>query len=218
MTTRDPKTWTWNDLADVLTELVDKQSRGIPRTKLDDRHVGSLRALPDREALIARMAVGGRGCEIGVDQGDFTACIVETLSPEKLFLVDPWSTDRYGQNKFETVADRFEGGIANGQIEIIRARSDEAAYRIENGSLDWVYIDSDHSYATTKKELELYSQKLRPGGLLAGHDYVQGNLRKALKYGVIEAVHEFCFRHGWEFVYLTMEHTTNPSFALRRFG
>lgn len=216
MTTRNPRKWTWGDLADVLSEMIDQQSRGIPRSRLEQRHVAGLRALPNRHVLLSHLTHGGRGCEIGVDQGDFTASIVDTLAPSKLYLVDPWSSERYGQEKYDGVVRRFAKEIEAESVEIIRARSEEAAALIEDGSLDWVYIDSDHSYATTKKELELYSAKLRPGGILSGHDYAQGNLRKALKYGVVEAVHEFCVSNDWEFAYLTMEQPSNPSFALRK--
>jgi hypothetical protein len=36
------------------------------------------------------------------------------------------------------------------------------------------------------------------------------------RYGVIEAVHEFCVREGWEILYLTMDGRTASSFALRK--
>lgn len=38
-------------------------------------------------------------------------------------------------------------------------------------SLDFIYIDSSHLYVVTKKELRAYWRLLKPGGVLAGHDY-----------------------------------------------
>jgi hypothetical protein len=37
--------------------------------------------------------------------------------------------------------------------------------------LDFVYIDSDHMYPTTKMEIKSYYPKLKKGGILGGHDY-----------------------------------------------
>ena len=48
------------------------------------------------------------------------------------------------------------------------------------GSLDFVYIDSSHMYEATTKELPAYWRLLRPGGVLAGHDYCDHGEAKAM--------------------------------------
>jgi hypothetical protein len=60
--------------------------------------------------------------------------------------------------------------------------------------------------------------KVKPGGFIAGHDYVMGNWLKVLRYGVIEAVREFCVERDWDLVVLTSESIENQSFSLRRIG
>merc|ERR1711988_1795637 len=42
---------------------------------------------------------------------------------------------------------------------------------IEDESYDFIYLDGDHSYKGVKQELPLFWDKVRPGGVLAGHDY-----------------------------------------------
>lgn len=37
-----------------------------------------------------------------------------------------------------------------------------------------------------------------------------------VRYGVIEAVYEFCAKYDWELLYITAENEGNPSFAIRR--
>jgi hypothetical protein len=37
-----------------------------------------------------------------------------------------------------------------------------------------VYIDARHDYCSVTEDLELYWPKLRPGGIVAGHDYMLG--------------------------------------------
>ena len=75
--------------------------------------------------------------------------------------------------------------------------------------------DTDHSYAVTREELQAYKGKIKPGGIIAGHDYIQGNWGEILRYGVIEAVHEFCVQEDWELIFQTMEMSNSPSFEIR---
>jgi len=82
--------------------------------------------------------------------------------------------------------------------------------------LDWVYLDTDHSLETTRKELELLLPKMKAGGIIAGHDYIQGNWVGGIRYGVVEAVREICVNENWELIYVTHELSTNPSFAIKK--
>jgi len=45
-----------------------------------------------------------------------------------------------------------------------------------------------------------------------------GNWVSSIRYGVIEAVHEFVVERAWDLVYLTVEPTERQSFAIRRIG
>lgn len=42
------------------------------------------------------------------------------------------------------------------------------------GSIDFLFIDGDHTYEGVKRDWEMYSPLVRPGGLVAFHD-VAGN-------------------------------------------
>ena len=48
--------------------------------------------------------------------------------------------------------------------------SREAATQIPDRSLDLVFLDGDHSYASTAEDIAQWLPKLRPGGVLCGHD------------------------------------------------
>lgn len=188
----------------------------LPPSVLRPEHVARCRVLLDREALLAELPQGGVGAELGVDQGDFTETILRVARPQRLFLVDSWATKRYNDDKAQRVQDRFATQIAAGQVSIHRGLSLEAVSRFEDASLDWVYIDSSHAYGVTAAELLAYAPKLKPGGIMAGHDYSMGNWVKGFRYGVIEAVHEFCVEHDWELRYLTVQRLERPSFAISR--
>ena len=47
---------------------------------------------------------------------------------------------------------------------------------------------------------------------------VTGNRVDDVRYGVVEAVNEFCVKRGWEFICLTCDSRRHLSFALRKTG
>ena len=185
----------------------------LPQTVLEHVHTRNCRVLPTRMHLLGCLPRGGVAAEIGVAFGNFTNEILERNKPEKLHLVDAWETGRYQQG-LEQIHKRFSDQISCGAIEINKGLSTDRLPEFPDGYFDWVYIDTDHSYATTRNELRLAAKKIKPGGYIAGHDFTSGNPTKALSYGVIEACNEFCVNEGWEYAYLTLEPSGHFSFAL----
>ena len=59
---------------------------------------------------------------------------------------------------------RFRTGIERGQVHVHRSRSVEAAASFPDDSLDWVYIDGDHTYEAVRADLAAYYRTIRPGG------------------------------------------------------
>lgn len=51
-------------------------------------------------------------------------------------------------------------------------RSVDAAPKINDSDFDYVYIDARHDYCAVKEDINAYWPKLRPGGILAGHDFI----------------------------------------------
>jgi hypothetical protein len=133
-----------------------------------------------------------------------------------LYLVDPWDSQRYGDDKFAAVQRKLAPAIDARRVEILRTTSLEAAQRFSDSTFDWIYIDTTHSYELTIAELRAWAPKVKPQGFIAGHDYVMGNWRTAVKYGVIEAVAEFCVEQDWMIAYLTADFVEKNSFAIRR--
>lgn len=184
--------------------------------ELEAKHLQHMKAVTDRTRLLQLLPTEGVVAEIGVDQGNFSEEILAHNKPSKLHLVDLWGSERYHQGKRQSVETKFKDRIASGQVEMNLGLSTEVVQQFEDAYFDWVYIDTVHDYNVTYKEIELYSAKVKPTGIIAGHDYVAGNWKGLVKYGVIEAVHEFCYKYDWEFVYLTMETRAHRSFAIRR--
>jgi len=58
-------------------------------------------------------------------------------------------------------------------FRLIRATSDNAVDQIGDNSIDLLFIDGDHSYQQVKRDLINYWPKIKMGGILLGHDYVE---------------------------------------------
>lgn len=61
--------------------------------------------------------------------------------------------------------------VAHGNAEVLIEDTKEAHRNFEDGSLDLVFIDADHSYAGVKADILNWLPKVRVGGMICGHDY-----------------------------------------------
>ena len=78
--------------------------------------------------------------------------------------------------------------------DIVRMPSLDAVHDFEDGSLDFVYLDGDHEFSSVTADLTAWLPKLRPGGIMSGHDYVRRNaasLRRGYIVQVVEALAGF---------------------------
>lgn len=68
------------------------------------------------------------------------------------------------------------------KLVVFRHFSKDAARLIPDGELDYVYLDARHDYEGVMGDLERYYPKVRTGGILAGHDFVDNDF-VLLEYG-----------------------------------
>lgn len=188
----------------------------MPSVPLSREHMKNCELLLNRSEMLSKLKKGGKVAEIGVAQGDFSELILKITEPDSLHLIDVWNSRTYNEGLFKKVTSRFRELIDKGRIRIHRKLSIDASGDFEDDYFDWIYIDTTHSYDTTREELARYASKVKSDGIIAGHDYTMGNWNSLNRYGVIEAVHEFCVKYGWELAYLTVEPAENQSFAIRR--
>lgn len=119
------------------------------------------------------------GAEIGVYKGEYTKQLLD--KGLKVYGIDPWKAF-WGQGRTQNRQDRqdflyghtqryLDEYIKNGQCELIRKTSTEALKDFKDGSLDFVYIDGDHTFAHAAHDIYYWSKKVKKGGIIAGHDY-----------------------------------------------
>lgn len=146
----------------------------------------------------------GSGVEVGVCKGEFSECILNTWKGH-LYLVDPWTdmsdyTEQYDHDS--NLAETIERLKSFKNYEIVRKTSLQAADDFADESLDFVYLDANHTYDAVLEDLNAWYPKIKIGGLFAGDDYGPvpeqhvdfGKGRHV--FGVKRAVDEFCFRVG----------------------
>ena len=123
------------------------------------------------------------GAEIGVDKGGFSYHLLSKTKLDKLYCIDCWMDDfgsdhkpeeydPIGENRMkEAMSKLAEFGP---RVQFIKSKSVEASASIPDGSLDFCYIDGDHSLEGIYNDLYAWIHKVRKGGMLAGHDYKDG--------------------------------------------
>lgn len=185
----------------------------IDRVEMPARLLVNCRIVPDRVAMLATLPTGGTWCEVGTADGEFAEQILTVCHPDKLCLIDSWSAEHDSRyiNMEEAVKQRLHGH----PIATYKGYSTDMLALFSDNYFDVIYLDAGHGYSDTEAELELCRQKVKPEGLITGHDYVTGTWRTQYRYGVVEAVNSFCVHHNWEFMLVTWECHRHISFVLK---
>ncbi len=124
-----------------------------------------------------------RFVEVGVYAGASITYLAKQLvargTPFELYAVDLWDqvnteTD-YDRTVEITVWNAFMARIehegVSGHIRILKKESSHAAANFDDGSLDFVFIDANHTYEHVLADIKTWMPKMKPGGLFSGHDY-----------------------------------------------
>lgn len=67
-----------------------------------------------------------------------------------------------------------------GRVKILRMDTGTAADHVTDDSLDFVFIDADHTYEGCKRDIEKWAPKVRKGGMISGHDINWPSVHKAV--------------------------------------
>jgi hypothetical protein len=116
-----------------------------------------------------------------VYRGEFARSLLERApSIERYVMIDPWRAIRNWNKPANADDCTFEDhyretlsatSFAADKRVILRGKTTEVIDRIEDGSLDFVYIDGDHTLHGISIDLVRTLPKLCEGGWLAGDDF-----------------------------------------------
>lgn len=128
-----------------------------------------------------------RMAEIGVCTGFASAAMLKAFPPLHLIMVDAWKAaepdSEYrksgdGMSKM-TQAEMDEKkqmaidatAFAAERRTILQGPSVNMAWKIQDASQDLVFIDAEHTFSAVAADIAAWLPKVRPGGILCGHDY-----------------------------------------------
>lgn len=143
------------------------------------------------------------GAEVGVFDGHTSETLLRELPELRLWMVDPW-TPYEGKSILGDMTPELLEKVRVGAMWwtefardrrfVLREASPRSASRFADASLDFAFIDGNHLYESVRADIAAWWPKVRPGGLLTGHDY--GIYRDAEGlWGVRRAVDEFADQH-----------------------
>jgi len=135
--------------------------------------------------------------EVGVWRGELTEAVLAACGDQlkSYYLVDSWrpfvsDSVHFNQEQFQTMEiwDDYYSKVwqqFSKRCRILRLPSVEAAKLFSPKSLDFVFVDANHTREDVADDIAAWLPTLRETGILAGHDY--GHSRFP---GVAQAVHE----------------------------
>lgn len=124
-----------------------------------------------------------RGVEVGVAEGNFSNLLLAKSNLDILYSIDCWLKfpkevyqDKRNDSQFRINLRYFHTVLRLSKYKersvIFRMKSEDAVKMFKDGELDFVYLDANHHYESIMKDLELWYPKVKKGGILAGHDYM----------------------------------------------
>jgi len=167
--------------------------------------------------------------ELGVQAGMYADLILSTAPGLQHYVgIDPWipqPRERYRDVANDISLSEHEANMHSAlrrldyhhrpdhkrTVTLLRKTSVDAARLFKNCSIDVVYVDGRHDYAGVLQDIEEWWPKLRPGGMLAGHDYMTGVAARSV-FGVRAAVDKFARDHN--LLLMATRDLTFPSFII----
>ena len=129
-------------------------------------------------AAMDKLGSGAKVVEVGVERG-INAC--ECIA--KWEGIDLTLVDSYKGNEVKPPTNGFTAELNRRGVKWMLMDSCDAAKLFDDESLDFVYIDADHSYEAVMKDIMAWASKVRHGGVLGGHDYSEpscGGVKRAV--------------------------------------
>lgn len=148
------------------------------------------------------------GAEIGVEAGLYSEVICKAVPNVQLFCIDSWlQYEGYRTYVPQSRVDQFyQDAVKRLQpynVVFMKNYSADACKQFKDDSLDFVFLDGNHTYDYVLEDITIWTKKVKKGGIVSGHDYIKR--APPSTHDVIGAVN-----------FYTKEHNIKPWFLLGR--
>ena len=144
----------------------------------------------------------GHAVEVGVAKGNFSRTVLSQWKGAKYSMIDPHEAQdieiyRETQtNDWNTwKAECLKICEEDKRAELITAYSPAVSDQFKMDSLDFCYIDGNHSYRAVMEDLDAWWPKVKIGGIMGGHDFMT-NTDGGAWIEVDKAVERWTKEHG----------------------
>ena len=152
-------------------------------------------------ALVMRDLGFIKGIEIGTHAGRSAQMWCHTIPYLHLICIDPYRAySGVRQRRLDRHYEKAKTALSGYNAEIIRKPSGDVAEVFDDKSVDFVYIDGDHSFDAVVIDIIKYAPKVRTGGLVLVHDYFHFH-----GGGVVAAVDGYTHFHVIDPWYVTFD-------------
>lgn len=134
--------------------------------------------IPDRGAFLEV------GCWLGRSLGAFEEFSTDAEKSMTLFAVDTFK-GKPANNEHAAILNAHGGSVLSafkrnmtalgleigGNLHILEGDSASEAANISDETMDAIFIDADHGEESVSRDISAWWPKVKPGGILAGHDF-----------------------------------------------
>lgn len=179
--------------------------------------------------LLSSRGLHGHAVEIGTHRGAFARILLRKWKRGTLHCVDHWQPNydpgdpaaKGDRNKDRSEALRvLEPYITLNRCVIHQAASVDVMSEFPQGSLDFAYVDGKHQPKDVREDFEGWWEKLRSGGLFAGHDIIcpgAGKKKTSWAHNIQPVLWDFCHSRNIEMIFLVPDpRNLNWSFYLEK--
>lgn len=97
---------------------------------------------------------------------------VDTFKGSREALDHYRSVERFGGDTLSAFQQRIAAAGVGGQVDVLVGLTSEMVHAYCGLAIRVLFIDADHSYEGVRRDFELWSPLVAPGGLIIFHDYV----------------------------------------------
>lgn len=129
--------------------------------------------------MLNRRKLNGIAVEVGTHRGVYANAFLQHWKRGTLHCVDPYISGydpadpaSNGNRTADYEKARQTLTKYKDRVKFIQSTSEDAALRFEDNTLDFVYVDAKHRFEDVFLDLSIWYPKVKPSGVLAGHDFI----------------------------------------------